>query len=81
MPGLDHGDTLERPAVAVARHRHADKPFTRQLKTAEIYFFGDFRHRTGGFSGGEHDEAAAWRLRQQRRQARRRMRRCYRSAI
>ena len=56
MSGLDHGNALERPAVAVARHRDAGEAVRRQIKTVEIYFFRDLGHRAGGFACGEHNQ-------------------------
>ena len=70
----------QRPAVAVACHRDAAKASGRQLQTVEIKAFRDFGHGARGFAGGEQNEPAFGRWRQQRRQAGRGVCRGYRSA-
>jgi len=82
--GLDHGDDPRRPAVAVPRHRDAGKPPGRQLEPVEIDAFRHLGHGASGLPRGQQDHAShhavLGRLRQQRRQAGRRVRCRYRGA-
>jgi hypothetical protein len=59
MPGLDHFDALERPAIAVASDRY---PFEGRVA---VTLLGGLRHRTGGLARRKHDQPPSGRLRQQ----------------
>src|ERR1035438_6827626 len=80
MAGFDHGYDLQRPSVAVTRHRVAVEVSGRQLQSVEIKAFRDFGHGAGGLAGSKQYELALGRRGQQRRQAGRGVSRGYRGA-
>ncbi len=75
MPGLDDAHRPRRTPVAAARDRKTGDAVFRHAALVEIVTLGHLGHRRAGLAGREDDEpSGAWRVRQVRRQAGRRMR-------